>query len=479
MTPKKKTHAFDQERADRVARFSEMYLRHMKGKWAGKPFTLEPWQRKNIIDPIFGTIDKDGRRWYKEALVGLPRKNGKSEIASLIALYGLVADGEFGAEVYSVAGSKQQAQIVFKTAADMVRASPMLRSACKVYRTVIEVPETGAIYRALSADADLQHGLNPHIAIVDEYHVHKNSEQYEAMRTGTAARDQSLLVTISTAGAERKGPLWELKERGESGKDARMYTYWCGAPENAAIDDRKAWKQANPASWVTEAFLEQQLPPTLPEPVFRRLHLNQWWEGGLGAWVPRESYEACFGAPVIDQERPCVIAVDAASRYDTTAVAMVQRDADGKHHAKVWHFESDKEMGYFDYSQVEDLIRELCSSFPVMRVAFDPFQMVRTQQILLSEGIPAETFPQNDARMVPASQNLYDLIMEARLVVDRDDTLLHDQMMAAGIFETARGWRLHKRKSTRAIDSAVAVAMACQLAEWEFDLEDGPRVVVL
>jgi phage terminase large subunit-like protein len=469
----------DEARAERVQRFFGGYLKHTRGRWAGQPFLLEDWQYNDIIRPIFGTVDpKTDKRFYKEALIGLSRKNAKSEKASGMSLYGLLADGEFGAEVYTLAGSRQQASIVFKTAADMVRASPMLRAACKVYRSVIEVPETGAIYRALSADADLQHGLNPHMAIVDEYHVHKNSEQYEAMRSGTAARDQSLLITISTAGAERRGPLWELLERGRSGADPRLYTYWRQAAENADLRDRKAWRDANPASWVSDDFLEQQLA-ALPEAVFRRLHLNQWWEGGMGAWVPRESYELCFGDPSIDPNLPAVIAVDAASRHDTTAVAIVQRTPDGMYHGKVWHFEADNALGYFDYTQVEDLIRELCGSFFITRVAFDPFQMVRTQQLLLADGIPAETFPQNDARMVPASQLLYDIIMEGNLTVDRNDDLLHEQMMAAGIYETARGWRLHKRKSTRTIDSAIALAMGVQLATWEADNDGGPRIFTI
>ena len=182
---------FDEVKGERAVRFIESYLKHMKGRWAGQPFILEPWQR-GIIRAIFGTVElKTGLRWYREALIGLPRKNGKSELAAAVALYLLIADGEYGAEVYSLAGDKKQARLVYKTAGDMVKASPF-RSAVRVYRSEMEVGETGGIYRALSAEADLQHGLNPHGAIIDEYHVHRDAEQYEAMRTGTAARLQPL-----------------------------------------------------------------------------------------------------------------------------------------------------------------------------------------------------------------------------------------------------------------------------------------------
>ena len=472
---------FDPDKAARVQKFFERHLRHMKGRWAGQPFVLEQWQMDEIIAPIFGTIDpKSKRRHYKEALIGMPRKNGKSEIAAGIALYMLLADGEFAPEVYSVAGDRKQASLVFNTAADMVLASPTLRSACRVYRggKVIESRENNGIYRALSADADLQHGLNPSCAIIDEYHVHRNAEQYEAMRTGTAARENPLIVTITTAGGEKRGPAWDLYEKGKAGTDPRMYFKWWEPPANYELKDQKAWRAANPASWVSLDFLKDQFPPSLPEAIFRRLHMNEWYEGAIGAWIPRENWESCAGNPIIDPSMPSVIGIDAASRQDTTAVALVQVDREGKFNTRVWNLESDPDLGYLDYTILEDLIREIASAYQVTRIAFDPFQMVRTQQILANEGLPTEVFPQSDQRMVPASQLVYDLIMEQRLIHDGNE-LMTEQVLAAGIRDTARGWRLDKRKSSRAIDSVIALAIGCQLAQFEADLSEGPRVTVI
>jgi phage terminase large subunit-like protein len=473
---------YSPEKADRVVRFFSRYLRHMKGRWAGQPFELEHWQEWKIIRPLFGTLERKTKlRWYREALIGLARKNGKSEIAAGIALYLLVADGEWGAEVYSLAGDKKQAGLVYKTAKEMVRASPF-RSAVRTFQTVMEVPETGGLYRALSSDADLQHGLNPHGAIIDEYHVHKDSEQYEAMRTGTAARLQPLIVTITTAGASREGPLWDLYSKAVAGADPRLFLLWIGAPEGSDPLDRAVWKPANPASWVTEEFLAQQIAGTgetrsLPIPVFARLHLNMWYEGTGDSWVTREQVQALVGEPLIDPDRPVVVAVDAASKRDTTAVMLVQRDGEGRFHRRCWHFAADEDSGYFDYGILEDLIRELASTWEVQRVAFDPFQMVRTAQMLQQEGIPVETFPQNPTRMTPASQLLYDLIVEGRLVIDACPVCIQ-QMMNATVRETARGWMIDKLKSGP-IDSTIALAMGVQLAEWEHALEGGPRVWVV
>lgn len=466
---------YDPALGDRAVRFFERFLRHQKGRWAGRPFVLEPWQADEIVRPLFGTIDrKTGLRWYREALIGLPRKNGKSELAAGIALYLLIADGEHGAEVYSVAGDKKQASLVYKTAADMAKASAF-RAACKVYRSVLEVPETNGLYRVLSADADLQHGLNPHAAVVDEYHIHRNAEQYEALRSGTGARQQPLILVISTAGAERRGPLWDLYERGSKGETGRAFFYWRGVKPGTPIDDLDAFKEANPASWVTREFLAEQAA-SLPEPVFRRLHGNEWWEGSRHMWVPREAWDACAGDVQLEPGHPTVLGIDAASRRDTTAVALVQKHGD-EFRCRVWIMRADEEIGYLDYELVENLIRDLASTFDVRRIGFDPYQMVPVAQRLDAEGLPVELFPQSHTRMVPASMLLYDLVREGRLVHDGDPEVT-EQVLAAGVSEVAQGWRLDKRRGNRSIDSAIALAMACQMAEWD-DQYASPTVMVV
>lgn len=468
---------YDQQAADRAVNFVTRHLRHVKGRWAGQAFALEPWQEWQIVRPLFGTMDrKTGRRFYREALIGLPRKNGKSEIAAAIALYMLLADGEYGPEVYSLAGDKKQASLVFGTAAQMVRASPIMRSACKTYRSVIEVQENGGLYRALSADADLQHGLNPSCAIVDEYHVHRNAEQYEAMRTGTAARMSPLIVTITTAGPRETGPLWDLYERAMAGNDPRLYSLWIGAKTDDDGNDPKVWRACNPASWITDEFLADQ-HRSLPPQVFERLHLNRWPTGGAGSWVPLHLWDECNALPEIDPERPCVVAVDAAPRRDLTAVVLNQRDADGVHHVKCWTFEADPLVGYLDFDVVEGLLRQLSRDFYVTRIVVDPYAMIRSMMTLAAEGLPVEDFPQNHARMVPASMGLHQLIVEGRIKHGNDEAL-NDAIRNASIRETAFGWRLEKARASARIDPAVALAMATRIAEQE-GTYDGPTVLVV
>src|SRR5579875_1566235 len=162
----------DEDAAGRVVRFIE-HLKHTKGKWAGVPFTLAPWQREEIVRPLFGTLNRDGTRQYRTAYVEVPRKNGKSELAAAIALYLLFADKEQGAEIYGAACDKEQASIVFNVAAQMVRQSPILSKRCKVIDSSkrIVVHSTGSFYRAIPADAAGSHGFNAHGIIFDELHA--------------------------------------------------------------------------------------------------------------------------------------------------------------------------------------------------------------------------------------------------------------------------------------------------------------------
>jgi phage terminase large subunit-like protein len=112
--------AFFTGHGDRVAKFVHQFVRQTKGRWAGVPLTLEPWQ-KEVLDELY-LVDSDGNFVYREALIGIPRKNGKSTLMSAIALYGLLASGEQGAEVYAAAASKDQARIVFDQARQFVEA---------------------------------------------------------------------------------------------------------------------------------------------------------------------------------------------------------------------------------------------------------------------------------------------------------------------------------------------------------------------
>jgi phage terminase large subunit-like protein len=218
----------------RIANLGVKHIRHGKGAFAGEPFVLEPWQLE-CTQANYDPINPDGTRRVREALVGIPKKNGKTSWAAMLGCYGAFADGryvrergswvwrdEVGAEVYNVAGSKEQASILFRIARSYVERSPLLRSMSRVYRDAIEIPERDAVWRVLAADGKLVHGPNPSTTIIDEIWVHKNPDLYEAFASAGATREQPLVITITTAGFEQTSIAWRLYQRGKRSRSPRF-----------------------------------------------------------------------------------------------------------------------------------------------------------------------------------------------------------------------------------------------------------------
>ncbi len=455
-------------RAQRVRKFSELHVKHMKDRWAGTPFKLEPFQFDNMIRPVYGTIDAKGRRKYKRALFGIPRWNGKSELTAMLHLYHMFGEPVYGGEQYAFATTKQQAAIIFDTAKRMINADPVLRASCKVYRSVIEVVETGCIFRSLPFDADTSQGFHPSFASGDEIHVMKDMGMVESMVTGMVGRQEGLFVAITTAGAKPGGTLDQLKEQWKT--DPASYVYWQGASEDDDLTDPKVWRKANPASWITMDMLKSQYR-ALPAPVFQRLHLNLTPTVGDNARAFNPiAWHACGDKPVIDTTKPCIIGVDAAPRRDKTAVVLDQRDENGYHNVKSWTFEADPEAGLLDFDELKHLLRGLCQDYNISRIIVDPAHLFAVMDELQREGLPVEDFPQTASRMIPASMNLYDLIQLGRVRHGNDETLTK-HVLAAGAKEIPpSGWRLTKVSKYENIDAAVSLAMAVHIAEAEWSL---------
>jgi phage terminase large subunit-like protein len=478
---------FDYVRADRVRRFFALHLRQTKGRWAGQPLVLEDWQFWHIIAPVFGLLEEEGTelRWYRDAVIGLSRKNAKSTLCSGIAAYLLTADGEGAPEVYSLAGDRAQAGLVFREASLMMQASPLLRRMGKFYRGVIEVPENMGLYKVMSSRADLSHGTNPSGSIIDEYHVHKSDALREAIQTGTGAREQPLVVTISTAPAARKGPMWDLMQPyldprpDDKPADPRQYFYWVGLEAGADPSDHRNWKRANPASWITEAYLADQFAK-LPLRSFEQLHLNRVPAVKGGGWLPSrgDPWGKCAGMVVIDPELPCVIGVDAAPKRDSTAVVLAQLHADQTVHVRCWVFRADPNLGYLDFDLVEGLIRDLSRAWWVTRIVVDPFAMMRSMMMLAAEGLPVEDYPQNHSRMTPASMGLHQLVIEGRLRHGGDEELAAAAANAT-TQATSFGWRLVKAHEEGRIDALIALAMAVRILQAEDLVGASPNVMVV
>jgi phage terminase large subunit-like protein len=433
--------------------FIQDLCRNTLGPERGKLIVLRPWQH----EILHGLFDKAGKPRHRYGYIGLPRKNGKSTLGAALAIYALVCLGP-ASHVYSCAGDRKQASIVFDEAKRMVRAEPELTSLLRVQRWHIEGPQDG-IYRVLSADAELQQGLNPTFVIFDEVHVQPNRDLWDAMVLGMV-RPGAMIVGITTAGFDRTTLAWDLYERGQRGEF--FYSWSEPADPNCDWRDPAAWREANPAlgDFLPTSVVEADVTVT-PESAFRRFHLNQWTTTHSawlphGAWVDRKDEERAF-----DPAEPFVAFLDGSWSNDSTG--LVSCTLALPHLAVRGLWTPDLELGHIDMAAIERTVRDVLGMPGCRAMAFDP---ARFQDLFarLEAEFPGRIFewPTNSlARMVPACADFYAAVMEKRLTHDGDPRLAQ-HLANAVLREDHRGGRIVKESKTsqRKIDLAVCAVGA-------------------
>lgn len=448
---------------------------------SGAPLALRGWQR-DILGHLLARR-RDGRLRHRQGLVGLARKNGKSSLGAALALYGLLSDypeGPQGREVYSCAGDRDQARIVFGTARRMIELEPELAGVTRLFRDAIEVPKTGSVYRVLSAEAYTKEGLNPTLVVFDEVHVQPNRELWDVMALAAGARPEPLMVGITTAGVRydssgRDSLCYQLYEHGrrvasgEVDDPSFLFAWWePGIPEADHLDVA-TWREANPgfADLVSEEDFRATATRT-PEHEFRTKRCNQWVTASE-AWLPHGAWEACAEpGPVPDGAR-VVLGFDGSFNNDCTALVAVEV-AEKPHVDVVELWEAPTQEGHdwrVPVIEVEDAIRASCRRWQVVEIACDPFRWARTYQVLESERLPVVEFPQSPQRMTPATQRFYEAVVNGQLTHSGDPRLARH--VGNCIFKVdSRGSRIVKehRNSSRRIDLAVASLMAVDRACW-------------
>lgn len=478
----------------RVIRFIEAHCVHPDGMWVGQPIRLEDWQRRLIYE-LFEVGDDDLRR-HRWALVGIPKKNGKTTLAACLALYFLLADGEPSPLVVCAAASDEQADLAFGAAKTMVKLSPTLSQLCTAFDKEIQVKDQpGARLRRVAAVAGTNDGQNIHAVICDELHEWvgaRGENVWNVLTNGTGARRQPMVLQITTAGYDLEtvcGRQYEYGKRVKTGEvdDPRYYFHWIEAPEGTDHRDPEVWRAANPNFGVTvqAPFFADQLTKKT-ESVFRRYFLNQW-VAAADLWLPYGAWDACRSPLELDPALPLFVGVDVALRNDSTAVVVAQRqqlDLGERTvvRARVWenpypetHSLHDSwELNIFE---VEAHLKSLHAAFPAPAAeidgrvmpgpefSYDPAYFHRSAAALEGEGLAMVEYPQHDSRMIPAAQTLYQLVVEGKLAHD-GDPVLKRHVENAIADQKPRGWRLTKPKgSRRKIDAAIACAIAVYRAQ--------------
>lgn len=247
---------YDANKANHVIEFIENFCKHSKGKWGGKAIELELWQ-KAFLAASFGFVHKiDGTRKYREVLLIVARKNGKSTIASGIGLYLQVADGEPGAEIYAVATKLDQAKLVWLDAKRMVKKSPVLLKRIKPLVRELNADFNDSTFKPLGSDSETLDGLNVHGAMMDEIHAWKDKNLYDVIVDGTSAREQPMIFMITTAGTIRES-VYDMKyeeaemllnglDDPDGYKDDRFLPIIYELDKREEWTDQTKWKKANP-----------------------------------------------------------------------------------------------------------------------------------------------------------------------------------------------------------------------------------------
>tara|TARA_R110000822_G_scaffold121075_6_gene254821 strand:- start:2970 stop:4454 length:1485 start_codon:yes stop_codon:yes gene_type:complete len=460
---------------DLVTQFAENWLSVTKGVLAGEALEFTPWQ-KWLFNALLERRT-DSRLRYRRALIGLPRKQGKSLMGSALALYGLLA-GEAGAEVYSAAGDRQQGRIVFGEAKQQVLNSPLLSRECKVYRDAIEVPRHGAVYRVLSSDGKLQQGLNPSLVIFDELHVQPNDDLYDALTLGSGARRDPLTVAITTAGYDLDtlaGRLYNYGKAVANGdvNDESFGFWWWEAKADCDVNDRVQWNKANPnlVLGLLDAEDMQTSAMQTSEMAFRRFRMNQWVRT-QESWLPVGAWERLIGEVEINSTDDCWVGIDMALKHDSIAVVIAQPQGERiAVKAKIWH----PDQGDMDIASVEEYLQEIHRTLQVKEFAYDPAYFQRSAENLFDDGLPMVEFPQSSQRMIPACGTAYDLIASGKVLHD-GSPMFTDQVLSAAQRMTDNGWRLSKGKSRRKIDAAIAMCIALERATRRATSTPAPKV---
>ena len=247
---------YSPKRGNHILEFAENFCRHSKGKCGGKRVKLELWEKAHLAT-VFGFIDIEGNRKYRESILIVGKKNGKSLLASIVGLYMLTADEEMGPEVYAVATKKDQSKIIWLESKRMVRKSPALSKRVRSLVAELDTDFNDGVFKPLASDSDTLDGLNIHCVLMDEIHQWKQGKAlYDIMADGVSAREQPLVYITSTAGTIRED-IYDQKydeaemvingyDDPEGYKDEHLIAFIYEIDNRKEWTDESCWEKANP-----------------------------------------------------------------------------------------------------------------------------------------------------------------------------------------------------------------------------------------
>ena len=454
-------HDYPADRAGRISRFIAEYLMIPKGVGAGKPVVLADFQEEIVAGAFAPGI--------RQALVSIARANGKTGLAAMLAVAELFTGGE-SPEVLVVASDQRQSNITLRAAKRMIEMNPELAERAHVYADRIQTPLNNGLLQPLPADPSALHGWDPTLLVVDELHV-VTEQVWEAVTSMVGKRPESLTLAISTPAASADSIMWRLIEHGRSGDDPAFYLREFSAPEGCDIDDREAWRIANPAMTCERPFLAEDgmaaARKTLREPVFRQLRLGQWVTG-VQAWLPFGAWDACTEPRLVADKERVVLAFDGSASGDSTALVGCTLDG------HIWVeglWENPGDRGWrVPREDVDHAVAVAFDRYQVLELACDPWGWRTEIEGWANRHGERRVVEWNTAhgqRMAPATDRLYQAVVGREVTHDGDSRLsAHIAHCVAKSTPMGDLVSKDKRGSPRKIDAAVAAIVAFDRAAW-------------
>jgi phage terminase large subunit-like protein len=498
---------WDSETVDRVVGFARDVLRLNGGEYEGKPYELLPWQ-SFIVGNLFGWKGADGFRRFRVCYVETAKGSGKSPLAALVGLYGLVADGEARAEIYAAAVKRDQAMILFRDAIAMRDQSPALRerlvkSGIGENAWNLAYHKTGSFFRPIASD-DGQSGPRPHVALLDEIHEHRNGQVIEMLRAGTKSRRQAIVFMITNSGSNRQSVCYQYHDYGKkvsSGllQDDSFFSFVSSLDEDDdPFADEECWYKANPSlqyglpglKYIREQVAQAKGMPS-KEAIVRRLNFCQWTDAE-NPWISADAWNAAkdtdFDESLL-RNRMCYGGLDLSSTLDLTAFALVFMPTaeDNNIRIKAWFWlpgdnlqeKVDKDRVPYDvwrqHGYIETIsgravnktlvarrIAEICSQYEVANIGFDMWRIEDFKMILNDEGIslPMVPFGQGYKSMSPAVDEFERALVDGYLKHDGNPVMTWCASNAITTHDPAGNRKCDKAKAIGRIDGVIAALMA-------------------
>jgi phage terminase large subunit-like protein len=481
---------------DDAAEFAEAFGSIGKDGIAGKTgnaLVLRDWQRQ-LLNHLYAR-DESGGYTAQTALIGMPRKNGKSALSSAaIALYSAFAEGVNGGEVIVAAAEKEQARIVFGEARRMVETTE-LSEVCQVYKDSIFIPSTHTVLKVVSAEAYSKEGASPHKLLLDELHAHRDRKLFDVYSLAMGNRGKiAQLVAITTAGVKtditgQDSIAYSLYQYGQKVAnqelvDPSFFMAWWEAPAEADHRLAETWRMANPAfdDLVAESDFASAVRRT-PEAEFRTKRLNQWVNTKL-AWLPAGAWDGLEEAYELQPDDEYVLGFDGSWKNDSTALVAVvlpKKDEDPYRvvHVKSWEkdFTLDDDSWRVDKHEVSTYLLDFYSQFPRMReLVCDPSYWEDELWDWNAAGLPVVAYRNSTDRTIPATSKLFDAIMSKSLRHDGSPALArHIDNCILKIDN--RGARITKdfRQPKLKVDNAIALMMAYDRASGRIEEQVVPQ----